>query len=87
MYDGFVQWSSEGIQIGSVGSAAGVIGCWAGATHDHGLSPLLILTSQKINLWICCCCCYFQVTLLDHSGCGRFLMTTQAMWLSLTNNY
>ncbi|KIM80522.1 hypothetical protein PILCRDRAFT_789242 [Piloderma croceum F 1598] len=27
---------SEGIQIGNVGSAAGIIGSWTGATHDHG---------------------------------------------------
>jgi hypothetical protein len=35
-------YSSKGIQIGNVGSAAGIIGSWTGATHDHGLcSPLI----------------------------------------------
>jgi len=36
IYDGHTQWSSEGIQVGNVGSAAGIIGSWTGATHDHG---------------------------------------------------
>jgi len=35
-------YSSEGIQIGNVGSAAGIIESWMGATHDHSLcSPLI----------------------------------------------
>jgi len=36
IYDGHSEWSSEGIQIGNVGSAAGVIGSWTGSIHDHG---------------------------------------------------
>ena len=31
-------FSSEGIQIGNVCSAAGVVGSWAGATHEDGTS-------------------------------------------------
>ena len=30
-------YSSEGIQVGNVGSAAGVIGAWTGAWHAEGL--------------------------------------------------
>ncbi|GJJ13931.1 hypothetical protein Clacol_008188 [Clathrus columnatus] len=33
VYDGFTQWSSEGIQIGGVASAMGVIGAWTGSRH------------------------------------------------------
>jgi len=33
-YDGHTQWSSEGIQIGNIASAAGVVGSWTGAGHD-----------------------------------------------------
>jgi hypothetical protein len=33
-YDGHTQWSSEGIQIGNIASAAGVFGSWTGAGHD-----------------------------------------------------
>jgi hypothetical protein len=37
-------YSSEGIQVGNVGSAAGIIGAWTGATHDSGsCSPLITL--------------------------------------------
>lgn len=28
--------SSEGVQLGAVRSAAGVVGVWTGATHDDG---------------------------------------------------
>ena len=28
--------SSEGIQIGGIGSAMGVVGSWTGANHEHG---------------------------------------------------
>ena len=31
-------YSSEGVQVGNIGSAAGVIGAWMGAMHDHGWS-------------------------------------------------
>jgi len=34
--DGRSMCSSEGLQIGNVGSAAGIIGSWTGATYDHG---------------------------------------------------
>ncbi|KAH9176997.1 hypothetical protein EDB89DRAFT_1937563 [Lactarius sanguifluus] len=30
------QWSSEGVQIGGVCSAAGVVGAWSGAHHEQG---------------------------------------------------
>ncbi|KLO20022.1 hypothetical protein SCHPADRAFT_817284 [Schizopora paradoxa] len=36
IYDGHSQWSSEGVQIGAVGSAAGVVGTWTGAHHEEG---------------------------------------------------
>ncbi|KAG1889330.1 hypothetical protein F4604DRAFT_1711774 [Suillus subluteus] len=31
-----IQWSSEGVQIGGIASAFGVIGTWTGIHHDHG---------------------------------------------------
>lgn len=31
-----IQWSSEGVQIGGVASAFGVIGTWTGFNHGHG---------------------------------------------------
>ncbi|KAG2045253.1 hypothetical protein BDR03DRAFT_938300 [Suillus americanus] len=30
-----IQWSSEGVQIGGIASAFGVIGAWTGIRHDH----------------------------------------------------
>ncbi|KAK0465239.1 uncharacterized protein EV420DRAFT_1637389 [Desarmillaria tabescens] len=36
IYDGTTQWSSEGVQIGSVASAVGVIGAWTTTIHDQG---------------------------------------------------
>jgi len=36
IYDGRPQWSSEGVQIGNVGSAAGIVGCWTASQHDPG---------------------------------------------------
>jgi len=36
IFDAQLQWSSEGIQLGAVGSAMGVIGTWTGAHHDEG---------------------------------------------------
>ncbi|OBZ79657.1 hypothetical protein A0H81_00376 [Grifola frondosa] len=33
-YDGRMQWSAEGVQIGHVCSAAGVAGIWTGASHE-----------------------------------------------------
>ncbi|KAI0063176.1 hypothetical protein BV25DRAFT_1915498 [Artomyces pyxidatus] len=36
IYDSHDQWSSEGVQIGGVCSAAGVVGAWTGAYHEHG---------------------------------------------------
>ncbi|KAG1777383.1 hypothetical protein EV702DRAFT_1102901 [Suillus placidus] len=30
-----IQWSSEGVQIGGIASAFGVIGTWTGIRHDH----------------------------------------------------
>ncbi|OCB86186.1 hypothetical protein A7U60_g6775 [Sanghuangporus baumii] len=40
IYDGHSQWSSEGIQIGGVCSAAGVVGTWTGAHHEEGSSSI-----------------------------------------------
>ncbi|KAG1810055.1 uncharacterized protein HD556DRAFT_1317615 [Suillus plorans] len=34
--DSHIQWSSEGVQIGGIASAFGVIGTWTGVHHDHG---------------------------------------------------
>ncbi|KAG2370238.1 hypothetical protein BDR07DRAFT_1476235 [Suillus spraguei] len=31
-----IQWSSEGVQVGGIASAFGVIGTWTGIHHDHG---------------------------------------------------
>ncbi|KAG2160139.1 uncharacterized protein EDB93DRAFT_1244879 [Suillus bovinus] len=31
-----IQWGSEGVQIGGIASAFGVIGTWTGTHHDHG---------------------------------------------------
>ncbi|THH12835.1 hypothetical protein EW146_g7328 [Bondarzewia mesenterica] len=36
IYDGHDQWSSEGVQLGNVCSAAGIVGAWTGALHEHG---------------------------------------------------
>ncbi|KAA1468456.1 hypothetical protein DENSPDRAFT_466423 [Dentipellis sp. KUC8613] len=36
LYNSQEQWSSEGIQLGGVCSAAGIVGIWSGAFHDHG---------------------------------------------------
>lgn len=29
------EWSTEGVQIGSVGSALGILGLWTGASHER----------------------------------------------------
>ncbi|TBU64682.1 hypothetical protein BD310DRAFT_865859 [Dichomitus squalens] len=34
-YDGRMQWSAEGVQLGHVRSAAGIAGIWTGAHHDR----------------------------------------------------
>ncbi|KAL4068391.1 hypothetical protein V8B97DRAFT_2024941 [Scleroderma yunnanense] len=51
-YDQIMQWSSEGVQVGGIASAAGVVGTWTGSRHepspfwlwkvttDHGQRPL-----------------------------------------------
>ncbi|KAK0506015.1 hypothetical protein EDD18DRAFT_1342354 [Armillaria luteobubalina] len=36
IHDGTTQWSSEGVQVGSVASAAGVVGAWTTSIHDQG---------------------------------------------------
>ncbi|KAJ6604258.1 hypothetical protein DFH09DRAFT_1122123 [Mycena vulgaris] len=36
IHDGLPQWSSEGAQIGSVGSAMGVLGAWSAFNHGEG---------------------------------------------------
>jgi hypothetical protein len=33
--DSPAEWSTEGVQIGGVGSALGVIGLWTGADHER----------------------------------------------------
>jgi hypothetical protein len=32
--EGTAEWSTEGVQIGDVKSAMGVLGLWTGAQHD-----------------------------------------------------
>jgi len=36
VYDGNTQWSSEGVQLGNVASAMGIIGVWTSDMHDDG---------------------------------------------------
>ncbi|KAF8898491.1 hypothetical protein BD779DRAFT_1484210 [Infundibulicybe gibba] len=36
VYDGLAQWSSEGMQLGNVASACGVVGNWTSSHHDVG---------------------------------------------------
>ncbi|KII86383.1 hypothetical protein PLICRDRAFT_114369 [Plicaturopsis crispa FD-325 SS-3] len=36
VYDGHTQWTSEGVQLGNIASAAGVVGTWTGARHEQG---------------------------------------------------
>ncbi|KAL0950721.1 hypothetical protein HGRIS_007497 [Hohenbuehelia grisea] len=36
VYDGHTQWSSEGVQLGNVASAMGVIGVWTSDIHEDG---------------------------------------------------
>ncbi|KDQ54838.1 hypothetical protein JAAARDRAFT_350988 [Jaapia argillacea MUCL 33604] len=36
IYDHHTQWSSDGVQLGQVCSAAGVVGNWTGAYHEEG---------------------------------------------------
>ncbi|KAF9454995.1 hypothetical protein P691DRAFT_754120 [Macrolepiota fuliginosa MF-IS2] len=36
IYDQSPQWSSNGVQLGNVGSARGVIGVWTTTTHEQG---------------------------------------------------
>lgn len=33
------EWQSEGVQLGGVGSATGVLGMWTSAEHEH-MDPL-----------------------------------------------
>ena len=43
-----MQWSSEGIQVGNVGSVAGIVGSWMGATHNYGIfQPLTCFTLRN----------------------------------------
>ena len=37
--DGDGEWQSEGVQLGGLGSATGVIGMWTGADHER-MDPL-----------------------------------------------
>jgi len=36
IYDHSPQWSSNGVQLGDVGSARGVVGVWTTTTHEQG---------------------------------------------------
>ena len=36
MSDGSPRWTSEGVQHGQVGSAAGIVGAWTTNTHHRG---------------------------------------------------
>ncbi len=42
-------YSAEGVQIGNVASAAGVVGAWTGAHHDDGLSSCLCSTVMFLS--------------------------------------
>ncbi|KAF9229710.1 hypothetical protein BS17DRAFT_688742 [Gyrodon lividus] len=37
VYETHVQWRSEGLQIGGIASATGIVGTWTGVRHEHGL--------------------------------------------------
>ncbi|KAI0031019.1 hypothetical protein K488DRAFT_17776, partial [Vararia minispora EC-137] len=37
--DGESMWQSDGVQLGGLGAAAGVLGMWTGAEHEH-MDPL-----------------------------------------------
>ncbi|KAI6045179.1 hypothetical protein EDC04DRAFT_2638904 [Pisolithus marmoratus] len=36
VYDNHLLWSSEGVQVGGIASAAGVVGSWTSVYHEHG---------------------------------------------------
>ncbi|KIK99923.1 hypothetical protein PAXRUDRAFT_822197 [Paxillus rubicundulus Ve08.2h10] len=36
VHEAHMQWRSEGLQIGGIASATGVVGTWIGAHHEHG---------------------------------------------------
>ncbi|EJD04234.1 uncharacterized protein FOMMEDRAFT_106791 [Fomitiporia mediterranea MF3/22] len=48
IHDSYSHWSSEGIQIGDVCSAAGVVGTWTGAHHEGG-DPVGPFWMWKVN--------------------------------------
>ena len=52
------EWVSEGVQVGGVASAMGVMGLWTGATHER-IDPLGRYTST-LNLDI----------ISDEANCG-----------------
>jgi hypothetical protein len=88
--------SSEGIQIGNVGSAAGIVGAWTGATHDEGLfhsrpwvveSPHTSLTIyRRTHRWahclLLCIRSCVSLNLQVRFGCGKFPLTIQAICLT-----
>jgi hypothetical protein len=41
--------SSNGIQLGGVRSASGVIGTWTGASHDEGALPRVLIISAEAH--------------------------------------
>ncbi|KAK7058345.1 hypothetical protein VNI00_001976 [Paramarasmius palmivorus] len=36
LYDGASQWTSQGVQIGGIGSSSGIVGNWTTSLHDQG---------------------------------------------------
>ncbi|KAI0067418.1 hypothetical protein BV25DRAFT_1912053 [Artomyces pyxidatus] len=46
--DGEGEWQSDGVQLGGLGSATGVIGMWTGAGHEH-MDPLGPFWAWKVG--------------------------------------
>ncbi|ETW76347.1 hypothetical protein HETIRDRAFT_411796 [Heterobasidion irregulare TC 32-1] len=46
--DGDGEWQSEGVQLGGLGSATGVIGMWTGADHER-MDPLGPFWAWKVG--------------------------------------
>ena len=43
------EWVSEGVQVGGVASAMGVLGLWTGAQHEH-MDPLGVYTYTPLEV-------------------------------------
>ncbi|KAG1716772.1 hypothetical protein ID866_370 [Astraeus odoratus] len=46
VHDHKLRWCSEGVQLGGIASAAGVVGTWTGAYHEHATSTVLEWTES-----------------------------------------